>query len=556
MPSQQTTDCNPTRNSHSSPSAMIGLAIVGLAYLVLNFLTPEYHDDFVYKFMFEGGGVNYGHRVQDVGDLIQSQVCHYSTVNGRSLVHFLVQLFTGLLGKQVFNVVNAIIFCIFIGLLKRSWGKRHDLLGMAVALVLVLLMPRFKDTMLWMTGSINYLWSATATLLFLMIYEKRRHQAVDKRMPLTLVAAFLLGWTHEGITLPLAAALVIHHLSALKRDLGQQGLWLALAYLAGGCVILLAPGTIARSGASDGLTASSLALRVIAGFTVLGKLHIIYLALSAIAIGWLADRETVKRVITGNRHLLLAALLACGIVLMAGMPSARTAFGLELFAMLLLLRLLGEWAARLRPQTARWCGMTLTAGLITFYGLLLSHTIPSWQESRRLIAQIEHTDDGIIGTREHHAGLFSSHVCTMLSPDSTVNAMNYDPHGWPASIAATYGCDSLVFLPQTFLDDLKTHPERYERLSLDTPHEFYVRHIDDTASIKQVEMVLTENDFADIPFIFRPIARKMNRYTDTRVTTDKWATVTLYGRRYLLVKRDHELDRRLQEIIVLGNVED
>ena len=229
MPSQQTTDCNPTRNSHSSPSAMIGLAIVGLAYLVLNFLTPEYHDDFVYKFMFEGGGVNYGHRVQDVGDLIQSQVCHYSTVNGRSLVHFLVQLFTGLLGKQVFNVVNAIIFCIFIGLLKRSWGKRHDLLGMAVALVLVLLMPRFKDTMLWMTGSINYLWSATATLLFLMIYEKRRHQAVDKRMPLTLVAAFLLGWTHEGITLPLAAALVIYHLSALKRDLGQQGLWLAFA---------------------------------------------------------------------------------------------------------------------------------------------------------------------------------------------------------------------------------------------------------------------------------------------------------------------------------------
>ena len=523
--------------------------MVAVAFGVLNFLTPEYHDDYVYKFMFEDNGVDYGHPVQGVGDIILSQICHYTTVNGRSLVHFLVQLFTGVLGKSVFNLFNIIVFCGFLWLLQRhSKGDARSGVSAAVTLVLVLLMPRFKDTFLWMTGSINYLWSATAALVFLLIYDKRRQEPLNKRMPLALVAAFLLGWTHEGITLPLAASLVMIHLFSLKKSLSRQGLWLALAYLAGGCMIALAPGTMSRSGMGGGLTASQLGLRIIAGFTVISKLHIVFLALLATVIGWFADRDTVRQVISRNSYLLLAILLACGIVFTAGMPSTRTAFGLELFSMLFLLRLLDEWIPRLQPTTARWCGLTLAAGLVVFYALLLRHTIPSWQESRRLIAQIERTEDGIIGTNEHDAGVFSSHVCTMLSLDSTVNAVNYDAKGWPASIAAAYGRDSLVFLPQAFLDDLKAHPGHYETLALDSPFEFYVQRIGHDTTVKQVDFLLTPNDFSDIPVLFRPIARRMNRYTDTTVTTDKWATVTLYGQRYLIIKRDHTLENRLQKI--------
>ena len=258
--------------------------------------------------------------------------------------------------------------------------------------------------------------------------------------------------------------------------------------------------------------------------------------------------------------------LSLGIVFTSGLESSRTAFGLELFAMIYLLRLLAKWQGDhcrdakscvsevKRPRQGEalrcWCNIGLTIGLVIFYALLLRHTIASWQESQRLIALIERTTDGIIGTREHDAGIFSSHICTMLSLDSTVNAMNYDPHGWPASIAATYHRDSLVFLPQAFLDDLKAQPRRYDSLSLDTPYEFYVQRIEDDSVIKQVDFLLEPNDFSDIPIAFRPIARRMNRYTDTTVTTSKWVTLSLYGRRYLLVKRDHQLAHRLKAIRV------
>ena len=609
MTEQRDSGCNSTP-LYNGNSGIIMMAIVAVAYGVLNFLTPQYHDDFVYKFMFEGGAVNYDHPIVSIGDIVASQVDHYTSVNGRSIVHFLVQLFTGLLGKTVFNLFNVIVFCTFIFLLKRQTNSSTKLEGDAkfcvstlrmsrpattsargrdakfcvstlVILVLVLLMPRFKDTFLWMTGSINYLWSATAALGFLLIYEKRRERAMDWSLLPMLLAAFLLGWTHEGITLPLAASLVPINLFSLKQSHGrQQGLWLALAYLAGGCVIALAPGTIARSG-MGGLTPSALGLKVITGFVVLAKLRIAYIALLATAIAWFTRRDIAKLVLKRNSYLILAMFLSLGIVFTSGLESSRTAFGLELFAMIYLLRLLAKWwgddcrdakscvtkrqqsiscvteAEVKRPRQGEalrcWCNIVLTIGLIIFYVLLLRHTIASWQESQRLIAKIERTTDGIIGTREHDAGIFSSHICTMLSLDSTVNAMNYDPHGWPASIAATYHRDSLVFLPQAFLDELRAQPERHDSLSLDTPYEFYVQRIKDDAVIKQVDFLLEPNDFSDIPFVFRPIARRMNRYTDTTVTTSKWVTLSLYGRRYLLIKRDHQLANRLKAIRVQDN---
>ena len=528
------------------------MAIVALAFLVLNLLTPEYHDDFVYKFMFEGGKVNYDHPIRSLGDIFVSQVDHYHSVNGRSIVHFLVQLFTGLLGKSLFNILNVIFFCAFICLLKRPLGKHHPLFTMTVTLVLVLMLPRFKDTFLWMTGSINYLWSATAALLFLLIYERRRDKAIDWSLLPMLVLALLLGWTHEGITLPLAASLVIIHLCSIKKKGGsQQGLWLALAFLAGGCVIAFAPGTIARSGMSGG--PSALGLKVFTGLIVLGRLRLIYLALIATVIGWFLDREAVKQVVSHNGYLLLAALLSLGIVFTSGLESTRTAFGLEFFSMLFVMNLIGETLKGWNMNFVKWSGICLAVALVAFYALVMRHTIPSWQESKRLIDQIERTSDGIIATNEHRAGLFSSFICTMLSPDSTVNAMNYDPKGWPASIAATYHRDSLIFLPQAFLDDLKARPDHYEKLSFDTPFEFYIQRIDNGTAIDKVIFQLAPNDFSDISPLLRPIARRMNRYNDTTVPSTKWTIVTLYGLRYLLIKKDHSLHHRLLNINTSGS---
>jgi len=131
--------------------------------------------------------------------------------------------------------------------------------------------------------------------------------------------------------------------------------------------------------------------------------------------------------------------------------------------------------------------------------------------------------------------------------------VNYDPKGWPASIAATYHCDSLVFLPQAFLDDLKEHSDKYEQLDFDTSLEFFVQHIGKNEEINEIRYRLLPFDFSSLPFFFRPIAMKMKRYNQSSVATTKWATVTLYGKRYLIIKRDHDYDNRLLDIQIIHN---
>ena len=48
----------------------------------------------------------------------------------------------------------------------------------------------------------------------------------------------------------------------------------------------------------------------------------------------------------------------------------------------------------------------------------------------------------------------------------------------------------------------------------------------------------------------------MSRYTDTTVATDKWVSLMLYGRRYLFIKRDHDLDKRLIDIRITTQAEE
>ena len=531
--------------------AVIVLATV--AFYVLNLLSAEFHDDFVYKFMLVNGSVDYSRPVNSLADVFRSQVEHYFVANGRSLVHVLVQVFTGLLGKQVFNVLNAIVFAIFAYLLKNNvtrHSRGNGVFAVTITLSLVLLLPLIKDTFLWLTGSVNYLWSGTAVLLFLSIFESRGHLLVkDNRVVAWLQPlALLMGWTHEGISLPLAVSLVMLNLLDFKRSRHTWGFWLTVAFLMGAFITAFAPGNLVRSSTAGGFALSTLGLKVLNGFTVFGHLKIVYLAILLTAVLWFVNRPLARDVLKQSRHLLLAILLSAGIVFVAGLTSPRTAFGLELFSMVFALRLIGQWSAYLKGKTLNWCAVTLSVLLIGFYALLLSHTIPTWQETQRLIAQIERNEDGIIGTREHDAGMCSSFVRTMISNDAAKNAINYDSQGWPLSIAATYHRDSLVFLPQAFLDDLVAHAERYERMDFKSPFEFFVQRIDDPASVHEVMFLLSPADFDSLPFFFRPVARHMNRYTATEVVSEKWATVKLFGRNYLLIKKDHDLDSRLIDI--------
>ncbi|MBR1733203.1 MAG: hypothetical protein IJ729_05640, partial [Alloprevotella sp.] len=200
--------------SGAKRNSLLLLVLITAAFYVLNVFTPLALDDYAYRFIFSREGPERDRFIQSWLDIIVSQYNHYFAWNGRSVVHAIVQAFCGIIGKATFNVVNALAISLFTILLCRV-GNTGKLNGtrVLIAFALAMLLPSIGATFLWMTGAVNYLWSATAAVAFLLMFEARRDKPLSRISALYFFAALLCGWTHEGIVFPLCVGLGLYVLS-------------------------------------------------------------------------------------------------------------------------------------------------------------------------------------------------------------------------------------------------------------------------------------------------------------------------------------------------------
>ena len=135
-------------------------------------ILPKYADDYPYSFKWDpkyGNLTEAGQkleRVRTLKDLVESQVAHYKTWDGRVLVDFVVQLVLMKDDKKTFDVVNTLVMLaqlLVCGSIAK--GKRAGLKDLSLREVVLLTTgfwtctPHLIDTCFWLTGSITYLWS-------------------------------------------------------------------------------------------------------------------------------------------------------------------------------------------------------------------------------------------------------------------------------------------------------------------------------------------------------------------------------------------------------------
>lgn len=101
--------------------------VIGCVFYLMNVYSPLYVDDWHYCFIF--GTTT---PIASIGDIFRSQAIHYMEFNGRVVPHLFVQFFDGLVGKPLFNVVNTVLFLLFLHLLtltiiSRKGGNRQIL---------------------------------------------------------------------------------------------------------------------------------------------------------------------------------------------------------------------------------------------------------------------------------------------------------------------------------------------------------------------------------------------------------------------------------------------
>ncbi len=228
------------------------LLLIGILIYILNLFTPLCADDLTYTRSYATG-----EPLSSIWDVVLSQYAHYFSTNGRSVLHFLGQLFL-LMGKPVFNVINAVAYmglcCVIVFL---SFGRlKGAALGWVAAahIGLWILAPGFADSFLWLIGAANYLYGILLVCLYLIPLRQislreasREFRFLGKKELLLavgfLAAGLLAGWTNEN-TGPALCGMVVLFLIYFKLSGRPLHLWMftgLIGNIAGALLVLLSP---------------------------------------------------------------------------------------------------------------------------------------------------------------------------------------------------------------------------------------------------------------------------------------------------------------------------
>ena len=187
------------------------LALVAAAFFYLNCITPFYADDYSYMFTYAENAPK--DRITNLYELYLSQLNHYKVMNGRAIVHTLVQIFLIPQSRALFNVCNTLVFmALGFAVYFAAYGtfRRFRPLSLFAVYALVwLTLPGFGQSCLWLTGSVNYMWTAFAALCFLLPYRSDSDGASRKwlrviGMPFLGLPA---GWSGENACIAAAVGL-------------------------------------------------------------------------------------------------------------------------------------------------------------------------------------------------------------------------------------------------------------------------------------------------------------------------------------------------------------
>lgn len=243
-------------------SAQSGIVFFGIAFFVqilfLNLLHPLYADDWFYSVIWDYDNTFNSMKINSISDIFKSQYAHYFGWGGRTVAHFLAQLFI-MLPPLFFDIVNSFVFIFFILLIYKIANsekmKSNVYLLVFVMLFMWIAQPVFPSTTVWLTGSCNYLWCTFIVLLFLHPYIKLYWTtAVKKERKWWEVSLFFLfgivaGWTNENISVSVLVFLLslFFLLKKSKRSIPSWATFGGLGALIGCVLLLIAPGNRARN---------------------------------------------------------------------------------------------------------------------------------------------------------------------------------------------------------------------------------------------------------------------------------------------------------------------
>ena len=523
-----------------------------LVFFLWNYLAPENNDDLDYKFLFVQHmelKKDFTHPIGSFFDIFVSQWNHYFVMNGRTLIHILLQTFTSLLGKHVFNVFNTLVFGVFLILVLKYIGKNSQLFYTLTTVILILLLPAFSETFIWMAGAINYLWPSAAVLLLLLYYDAHKDEKASyPGFLLPLLGAFCTGWTHEGITFPLATGLFCF--SCYKKDISfrRKGFPLIIFFGVGMLFCILSPGLFMRTEGQEW----SLKSYIILSLTCLTRLRLFYVMLLFMYLMKKKHTGEWQTFLKDKGYLILASFAALLPVFAAKTTYGRVLYGIEFYAFLVILLLLPK-LVHLSGKTETKVSTVLSALLAAFAWGVSVHAIKNYEEAGKITHHLRQKER-IIRTSDYRPSLWDNYIVQVLFyplPDSNGKGHVIWALDDPRELESVYGYkEELYFVPEPIARKMETEDASLNEFDLSPQQSLYVKRLPREAKVKEIRVLLHPTNFSDLPFWFRPLARHYGKYT-YREYVEKNFSVVPYGKyNYVIVRKNDLLKERVKRIEV------
>ena len=222
----------------------------------LNRLYPIYLDDWDYSYVYWQP-----ERVGGIFDAIRSQAIHYMKWGGRSVVHVILQtlLCWGPFWSDLLNTIAFVLFIAVLYLIANLGNKTRPSLYFMLIMLMWFFQADVGETVLWLTGSVNYMWGGL--ILFAFIYPHYKYYwgiAINKpkkenrdtffRRALFFFFGIIAGWTNENMVVAMMCMLFVFLLSVWVKERNIEK-WTVTGFVGaciGGALMMLAPGNYVR----------------------------------------------------------------------------------------------------------------------------------------------------------------------------------------------------------------------------------------------------------------------------------------------------------------------
>lgn len=515
--------------------------VLFIVAMSMNFLTPmSVADDGAYAFIKEPVGREFDENrpIETFADIVESMTNHWNTHNGRIVSSSLESLFIGIVGKSVFNIFNALVFCFTLGfflcLCGYDWSSRWLWLLM---LLFLALMPAFGETTLWVSGSFNYLWTAFFVLGFLVLLRHYRGDRLSGKHWLLMPVAFICGWTHEIMTLPVSMALGLYMLLHIRKIWGRAVLPLMIGFMLGTAMNVLAPATFVRAGAEDVADVAGGLVGKVKSFVVsLSRLRIAWLLVLLSIISYFHGKKAFCEFVRSQRWLLLITLFSFLVVWLSGMSNARVRFGIELFSLMLLMGLLRHIGIDHYKQTVLSVSII---GVIIFLIPILYYQKVNHDHFLYCKPQLENKEQLLILTPtdsipEFWCTYLVKHVdfgedIYYLAADKDKTMVRY--------MSAYYGKKGMCYLPEALYKDIVAQPTKYRQFHTLPYTNLYAKEVADEDTMKDVKVrfELRPAVAADVPWYLRPVSKYISTYSVLSCSPNYTKVLTIQNKKYLVV---------------------